>query len=68
MPSGPKASSNGNGGGPHAVLNVKATMDDINKQLGSFMKQVASSSSLERINKGIGKEISKAALDRFRPE
>ncbi|KAG2450778.1 hypothetical protein HYH02_004615 [Chlamydomonas schloesseri] len=70
MPSVPpsKASSNGNGGGPRPVLNVKATIDDINVQLGAFMKQVASSSSLEKINKGIGKEISKAALDRFKRE
>ncbi|KAG2500356.1 hypothetical protein HYH03_001930 [Edaphochlamys debaryana] len=60
----PKASSNG--GGPKKINPVQATMEDINKALAACIKEAASSSSLEKINKGIGKEISKAAFDRFK--
>ncbi|PNH04344.1 hypothetical protein TSOC_009491 [Tetrabaena socialis] len=54
-----------NGGGPHRVLAVQATMEDINKALGECIKQAADMSSLEKINRGIGKEITKAATNRF---
>lgn len=60
-----QASSNGNGAGPHRVTKMTPSLDDITRAMAACIKEAADTSSVDKINFGIGKEISKAAQNRF---
>ncbi|GFR48546.1 hypothetical protein Agub_g10445 [Astrephomene gubernaculifera] len=64
QPIAPKGSSNG--GGPDRLMTVHTSLEEINRAIAACIKQAAKMSSIEKINKGIGKEISKAAQKRAR--